>query len=417
MSTASSIERYMLDLLNAERMKADLPGLIFERRLNDAAEEYSEHLLEHDRFSHTGADGSTLEERLREAAFDLAGSYAAGENLVASPVGPGSSLRDEVRAMHETLMASPTHRANILSDEFGYIGIGLERGEFRGVQYLMGTQNFGRTEGDVHLEGDDGRDVIRSGPGDDRLIGHRGNDLLNGREGDDHISAGSGGDLLFGKDGDDTLDGGSGSDQISGARGNDRLFGKEGRDTLEGGWGDDYISGHMDDDRMNGSTGNDTINAGSGDDTLLGSWGKDMLYGKAGHDLINGGQGDDLLSGLSGNDLLLGKEGDDNIRGGSGSDTLSGASGADTLDGGGDNDRLRGGGGEDVFVFDGNDGRDLVQDFENGVDLIRIEGGFDFSDLRIRDTGPDVRIEFGDTRITLEDTFFSAIGASDFVFG
>lgn len=46
-------------------------------------------------------------------------------------------------------MDSPGHRANILNPDFTEIGIGIERGNFRGYDSVVVTQNFATTDGDT----------------------------------------------------------------------------------------------------------------------------------------------------------------------------------------------------------------------------------------------------------------------------
>jgi Ca2+-binding RTX toxin-like protein len=68
------------------------------------------------------------------------------------------------------------------------------------------------------------------------------------------------------------------------------------------------------------------------------------------------------------------------VQGTSGNDTLTGTSGDDLIRGGDGSDQLRGGAGADSFVFgadvrDGNRDRDVIRDFEAGVDTIVFEAG------------------------------------------
>jgi hypothetical protein len=74
---------------------------------------------------------------------------------------------------------------------------------------------------------------------------------------------------------------------------------------------------------------------------------------------------------------------------------------------------MRGGDGADVFVFGRADDTNRIHDFQNGSNLIEITGGAErFADLRV----DDVVIGYADTRIVLEDEFYSGICASDFIF-
>lgn len=81
----------------------------------------------------------------------------------------------------------------------------------------------------------------------------------------------------------DILIGGTGNDVISTLKGDDYAFGDEGNDILYGGTGRNQLFG---------GTGNDTIYGGDGDDFLLDGLGRDTLYGGAGNDTIIAGEGD-----------------------------------------------------------------------------------------------------------------------------
>ena len=134
------------------------------------------------------------------------------------------------------------------------------------------------------------------------------------------------------------------------------------------------------DDTIYGTANADTLYAGSGDDAVWGLDGDDVLYGEAGDDIIDGGRGGDKLYGGDDNDVLYGS---DNF------DELYGEDGDDILDGGDGKDRLYGGNGNDIFIGRSGDGSDgfiganVLYDFEDGVDKIRLEGGLNFSNLSI----------------------------------
>ena len=111
---------------------------------------------------------------------------------------------------------------------------------------------------------------------------------------------------------------GLGDDRLVGDEGDNRLVGVAGADTLLGGDGADYLYGHVDyldttadswrdgDDQLFGGAGDDVIRGAAGDDYLDGGPGKDVLYGEGGswsgqessrmfytetHDEANGGAG------------------------------------------------------------------------------------------------------------------------------
>jgi Ca2+-binding RTX toxin-like protein len=170
----------------------------------------------------------------------------------------------------------------------------------------------------------------------------------------------------------DTLTGDTGDDQLTGLTGNDTLNGLEGDDTLDLGDGNDTGNGGDGDDTILGGKGNDTANGGQGSDTLDLGDGNDTGRGGEGDDVILGGKGNDTISGDEGDDALVGNDGKDNLNGGEGDDELTGGLG---------NDSLTGGLGEDQFIFSGKVGKDIITDFEQGVDTIVLSGYGSFEDV------------------------------------
>ncbi len=121
--------------------------------------------------------------------------------------------------------------------------------------------------------------------------------------------------------------------------------------------------------------GNDTLEGGAGIDTIYGDAAALNGNAVAGHDWLNGGSGDDTLFGDArtteafvtyGNDTLYGGAGNDRLVG----DSAYGGTGNDFLNGGAGNDTLDGGGGHDIFAFDVASGRDTIQYFRPGEDVI-----------------------------------------------
>ena len=81
-------------------------------------------------------------------------------------------------------------------------------------------------------------------------------------------------------------------------------------------------------------------------ENLIGGSAGDNLHGNDRPNRLEGGAGADILSGYAGNDTLIGGAGADTIDGGEGNDLIMGGGGADTIDGGGH-----------VHAHDGQDGR------------------------------------------------------------
>ncbi|WP_170377840.1 CAP domain-containing protein [Ruegeria atlantica] len=375
MSTASNLERQMLALINEERTSRGLQPLKLELQLNDSAEDHSEWMLQTDIFSHTGQGGSSATQRMRDAGFDFTGSWRSGENIAwQSERGPNGAS-DDVVQLHQSLMNSPGHRANILNPDFEYIGIGIEEGNFNGWDAVIVTQNFATTSAPVQL--DTGGSGGGSGGGTPTQPGQQAVDAGTVGDASDNwfiLKAGQAG-ALNGGEGDDILDGGFG------------------RDTLTGGTGDDTLSGH------------------GGNDVLLGGQGVDLLMGATGNDWLQSGMGADRLQGGSGNDVLRGGRGRDTLIGGDDDDTLIGARGIDTM---------TGGNGADTFVF--TIGPDTVTDFtsEDFIDLSlngAITGYNDLMNNHISQSGNDVIIDdnAGNT-LTLQNTQIADLANEHFVF-
>lgn len=102
-----------------------------------------------------------------------------------------------------------------------------------------------------------------------------------------------------------------------------------------------------------------------GDDWLKGAAGNDRIFGGTGKDRLIGNEGRDSLNGGAGRDVLLGGSGKDNLDGGRGRDVLVGGRGRDILDGGH---------GKDIFVFGMGDGKDIIRDFKDDLDKLKLEG-------------------------------------------
>jgi len=155
MSFASDLEVQMLMLINAERAAVGLDPVQLELDLNEAAEDHSEWMISTDTFSHTGVGGSNPGDRMRDAGFTFANSWTWGENVAWQSIRGAAGFEDDVINLHNALMNSAGHRANILNPNFDYIGIGITVGEYDGWTGIFVTQNFARTGAEVSLDPSD----------------------------------------------------------------------------------------------------------------------------------------------------------------------------------------------------------------------------------------------------------------------
>ncbi len=201
-----------------------------------------------------------------------------------------------------------------------------------------------------------------------------GNDSGDALAGDDTVFLLEGNDTLYGNAGNDTIFGGDGLDIINGSQGNDVINGNTGDDILRGGQDNDLLRGGQDNDQLFGDLGNDTLFGDVGNDEIFGGDNIDIINGNTGDDVINGNEGDDILRGGQDNDLLRGGQGNDQLLGDLGNDTLLGDLG---------NDTLIGGDGSDRFVLFPTFGSDTILDFQDGLDLLALDGGLTFNALSI----------------------------------
>ncbi|MDF1670264.1 MAG: CAP domain-containing protein [Roseovarius sp.] len=426
MSQANALEVLMLELVNEERAAEGLAPLVFNGDLNESSEDHSQWMLDTDTFSHTGINGSTVGDRIVAAGYVLEGSWTYGENLGFQSERGASGWEDDVYDVHVALMNSPGHRANIMDPNFEEIGIGIEIGNYGGLNAVMITQNFGTTDatstpspqpapggsntitftsGQLNLalpqstenmvvNANGLNNMITGAEGNDALNGLAGSDTLRGGQSEDTLNGGEGADRLFGGTGNDSLNGSNGTDILYGEAGNDtlnsgddadRLYGGDGDDMLYGGWslgttvdglwgeaGDDTLYGELGYDLLDGGTGNDLLDGGNQADNLYGQAGNDTLRGGQGFDRLFGGEGDDFLRGGSESDGLFGGSGDDTLNGESGNDRFFGEIGDDLIDGATGSDTLGGGAGFDTLI--GGAGNDLLMGNFNADRFVFADG-------------------------------------------
>ena len=143
-----------------------------------------------------------------------------------------------------------------------------------------------------------------------------------------------------------------------------------------------------------------------------------LLGSKFGDDFV-GTLFADTLKGAAGADKLDGYGGADRLLGGAGADTLIGGTGNDVLIGNGGNDLLSGSVGRDRFVFAIGGRRDVVADFENGLDKIVLTA-FNFASFAdaqamFSEVGPDLKFTFGSDELTLRATTFANLTVDDLI--
>ncbi len=120
-------ERVMVEFLNKERSSRGLSELRFDHTLRGVGRVHSADMFRRGYFSHYSPEGKTVADRASENGVDF---LVIGENLAYAP---------SVELAHKGLMNSEGHKANILSEDYHKIGIGVMDG---GVYGKMFTQVF-----------------------------------------------------------------------------------------------------------------------------------------------------------------------------------------------------------------------------------------------------------------------------------
>lgn len=242
-----------------------------------------------------------------------------------------------------------------------------------------------------------------------RIVGTMGNDDLIGTEFEDRFFGLGGSDVVEGDLAEYfTLDDMSYSwDTVTGR--NDRIEGNRGDDTL---LGEAWITfGETSGEELEIVGGDDRIQGGKGDDNIYGdgiaqnNW--DVRF-TGGYDRLMGGAGNDIIVGDGGAQSGMGVyavAGKDRIVGGTGDDTLIGD--FHVIEGEWSVDVLETAG--DIFVFHKGSGKDIIQDFVIGEDLIELSG-LDWEDLDTRGRNDELTGRDHAVRKFSDDTYFIDLG-------
>ena len=274
-------------------------------------------------------------------------------------------------------------------------GVGFDRVDFSSAPHAMAVDLSTYTATGQGSDTLRGIEAVFTGSGADKLIG----DSLGNA-----LRSGDGNDTLLGGAGDDTLDGGSGTDSIDGGAGQDAV---------------DYSSSAapvrislLTPIQFGGQAQGDTLKGiedvigSAGNDTLVGNARANLIEGLAGADYLDGGAGnDDTLSynlsvsgvrvnlaqaslhgfgdaqgdTISGFENLIGSSYADSLVGSSTANLLVGGNGADSIVGAEGADTLLGGAGNDTLVVDTSDNR---IDGGDGVDAVIYSQSTDLGDSR-----------------------------------
>ena len=139
----SSLEHGVLADINVFRTQHHLAPLRLSSALTISAREHSQQMAADGYFAHESADGSAFWKRIRR--FYPSGSnryWSVGENLL------WSSPDVDAQSALEMWLASPEHRANLMTARWREIGISAVHataapGTFKGLDVTIVTTDFG----------------------------------------------------------------------------------------------------------------------------------------------------------------------------------------------------------------------------------------------------------------------------------
>lgn len=121
----SENEKIIFDLINSERKKAGLNTLSADSTLFKVARLKAQDMVKNSYFSHNSPTYGSPFEMMKKYGI----SYkVAGENIAGNP---------DLKAAVHAWMNSDTHKQNILSTSYNYIGIGIEKSDTYG--YVIST--------------------------------------------------------------------------------------------------------------------------------------------------------------------------------------------------------------------------------------------------------------------------------------
>ena len=122
----------IIKLTNESRVKIGGNAFVLNTKLSRAAEDKADNMFEKNYFSHTSPDGITPWHWLEIENYDY--NYA-GENLAMD--------FQSTNKMQNAWMASPTHRANILSQKYTEVGVAIKEGVLNNRQTILAVVIFG----------------------------------------------------------------------------------------------------------------------------------------------------------------------------------------------------------------------------------------------------------------------------------
>lgn len=123
------LEIAMIDLVNQERAKEGIKTLTVDLKLRDVGRLHSADMFKKGYFAHYDPEGNDVADRAESFGVRF---LVIGENLAYAP---------SLELAHRGLMNSPGHKANILSEDYRKIGIGVASSEEFGIMFTQVFSN------------------------------------------------------------------------------------------------------------------------------------------------------------------------------------------------------------------------------------------------------------------------------------
>ncbi len=118
-------EKEMIRLVNEARTQNKVPVLTIDMELTNVARIKAQDMIDNNYFSHNSPTYGSPFDMLKDFGIRY---VRAGENIAGN--------RD-VQSAHNSLMNSPGHRKNILSEEYTHVGIGIKNGGSYGKMFCQ----------------------------------------------------------------------------------------------------------------------------------------------------------------------------------------------------------------------------------------------------------------------------------------
>ena len=136
-ASAETWQEQMLQSLNSLRAQKSLPALIMCAPLARSAQNYAVTMANINFFSHTGKDGSTMDQRIQKAGYrwkDSKVATAVAENIAAGQI--------SVKEVMASWRKSKGHYKNMMNPQFEHVGFGKATNSKSDYKTYW-VQNFG----------------------------------------------------------------------------------------------------------------------------------------------------------------------------------------------------------------------------------------------------------------------------------